>query len=198
MEKINRLREELREEMRSFLKNIINESVIEKFNSMSTDELYELCHSLSSLKKEPRPKPFVIYTDGGYSMKNKVGAGAYVIIQDGKEIKRGGIKLQNATNNIAEITAIQIAMMQMPKNAEVTVRSDSQYAIGVLSKNWNATKNVELIAEVKSLISKKNLSIIFEWVHGHSGNKYNEICDKLCDEYAGCDLNAEYAKFKKK
>ena len=30
------------------------------------------------------------------------------------------------------------------------------------------------------------------------GDKYNEMCDQMCNEILGYDVNAEFEKFKKK
>lgn len=49
------------------------------------------------------------------------------------------------------------------------------------------------------MMSKRtHLIVECQWVRGHSGNEYNEMCDQMCNEILGYDVNAEFEKFKKK
>ena len=77
-------------------------------------------------------------------------------------------------------------MNWVPFGASVTVYSDSQYAIGVLSGQMKAKKNLNLIERYKQVSNGKDVS--FEWVRGHNGNHWNEVCDKMA--------RAEYEKMR--
>ena len=33
------------------------------------------------------------------------------------------------------------------------------------------------------------MKVSYNWVRGHNGDKWNELCDQLCTEAAGIDLN---------
>ena len=137
---------------------------------------------------------YIVHTDGGYSQKANVGAFAYVIC-DGhnNEIKRGAWRIENETNNRAELKAIITALYHLPSdNCKVLVNSDSQYALYTLNKSWQRRTNTDLFPIHDKIVADKHLDVTYEWVKGHNGNKYNEICDKLCNEAAGVDLNAEY------
>ena len=141
---------------------------------------------------------FIVYTDGGYSQKANVGAFAYVIC-DGRcnEIKRGAWRAEHETNNRMELKAIIAALHHIPAtNVSVLVRSDSQYALYTLNKSWSRRTNTDLFPIHDKIVAEKNLNVTYEWVKGHSGNKFNEICDQLCSEAAGVDLNAEYEFYK--
>lgn len=143
---------------------------------------------------------YLVYTDGGYSIQRKEGAGAYVIVDPNSDtiVTQGTIKVQNETNNRAEIKGIIEAMKALPPGVKVKVLTDSQYSIGVLDKysSWKPSKNFDLIGEFKAIEKKKQLDVKWEWVKGHSGNRYNEMCDRLCNEAVGYDLNAEFEKYK--
>ena len=141
---------------------------------------------------------YIVYTDGGYSQKANVGAFAYVMLDNhNKEVKRGAWKIENETNNRAELKAIITALYHIPAdNAKVLVRSDSQYALYTLNKSWSRKTNVDLFPIHDKIVADKHLEVTYEWVKGHNGNKYNEICDKLCNDAAGIDLNAEYEYYK--
>lgn len=132
---------------------------------------------------------FQLYTDGGYSMSADFGAFAYVILQDGELLHRYAEKIEHETNNRAEIKAIMYGVQALPDNSEVEVFSDSQYALGVLSGRYRAKKNPDLVEEYKRMVVGKGIKASYTWVRGHNGNKWNELCDQLCNEAAGADLN---------
>jgi ribonuclease HI len=92
--------------------------------------------------------------------------------------------LGTATNNIAELTAILRAAELLPKGATAIVHTDSQYAIGVLTKGWKAKANQELVATVKGALAK-HPSWRLRYVPGHSGVPLNERADELAREAVG-------------
>ena len=120
-----------------------------------------------------------LYTDGACS-KNPGPAGAGVLIVYKQHEKRISKFLGNATNNIAELSAIKIALEAIKDNSiPVVIYTDSQYSIGVLSNpNWKPKANKELIIEIKNLLIKFK-KVDFQWVRGHSNHFENEIVDKL-------------------
>lgn len=132
---------------------------------------------------------YIIYTDGGYSRSSDVGAYAYVVLQSEKVITTFAKKVERSTNNRCELLAIIKGVESLPKGSSVLVKSDSQYCIGVLSGKFNRKKNLDLIEEYLHRIKENGLKVKFEWVKGHNGYIYNEMCDTLCNEVAGCDLN---------
>lgn len=132
---------------------------------------------------------YVIYTDGGYSMKENKGAYAFVVLENDDMIREGGEVIEHETNNRCEIKAILSSIGTLPNGCSVLVKSDSQYAIGVLSSKMKAKKNQDLIDKYHKILQNSNIKVTFEWVKGHSGDKWNEYCDQRCDEIAGMDLN---------
>lgn len=139
---------------------------------------------------------YTIYTDGGYSMKENKGAYAFVILDNDEPIMEGGEKIEHETNNRCEIKAIISSIGNLPYGCSVLVKSDSQYAIGVLSSTMKAKKNQDLIDIYRRVVQKGNIKVTFEWVRGHNGDKWNEYCDQRCDEIAGMDLNEEFEKYR--
>ena len=143
---------------------------------------------------------YIIHTDGGYSQKYNIGGFAYIIC-DAKdnELKHGAWKIENETNNRAELKAIIAALHNLPNDAKrVIVISDSQYALNTCSGNWKRKLNKDLFVIHDEIVKKRGLKVSYEWVKGHDGDYYNELCDKLCNEVAGFDLNEEYRKYFKK
>ena len=92
--------------------------------------------------------------------------------------------LGEATNNVAELTAILRALEWIPKEAaSIVVHTDSKYAIGVLSKNWKAKVNGELIAKTKRLVQERGARL--EYVPGHSGVPLNDSYSPFCSLISG-------------
>lgn len=142
-----------------------------------------------------KSEPIVIYTDGG-CLGNPGKGGWGCVIIDGNEEKclSGGEK--QTTNNRMELTAAIQALKAVTENEEwkkrpLKVFSDSQYVKnGITSWIQNWMKNGWKTAAKKAVLNKelwqslyelyKNLNVEWEWVKGHAGVKYNEICDQLC------------------
>lgn len=86
--------------------------------------------------------------------------------------------LPGATNNQAELEAIrQVLLAFKHARVAVTIVTDSQYAIGVLSKAWKPKQNQALIEEIKTLMAQH--VVTFEKVTGHSGVDHNTRADAL-------------------
>lgn len=140
---------------------------------------------------------YEIWTDGGYSISCGKGAFAYIILNEaGEEVCRHAERLLHSTNNRCELLAIYNALRVVPMGSRVRVHSDSQYAIGVLSGEYRRNKNIDILEKYDSLVYEMDLDVRFKWVRGHSGDKYNELCDAMCVEVCDCDLD-DYRSFTK-
>ena len=134
----------------------------------------------------------LIYTDGS-ALNNKKDAPAgwacLFVLSDGKTILRSGG--QKSTNNAAEIQAISYALWYSVnklelKSEEITIKSDSEYAIGVISGTKNAKANLKAISVCQKLLhqlEENDCNVSFEHVFAHTGgtdedSKYNDIVDK--------------------
>jgi ribonuclease HI len=120
----------------------------------------------------------VAYADGACS-GNPGPAGIGVVIVRGGKIRELSRYLGSGTNNIAELTAIEAALEEVgDPGAPVRIYSDSQYAIGVLSKGWKARANAELVERVRAALARFS-DLEFEYVPGHAGVVLNERADAL-------------------
>lgn len=121
-----------------------------------------------------------VYTDGACTGNpGPAGLGVVIVLPEARvEISE---YLGEGTNNIAELTAILRGIEEAPTEGHLVVHTDSQYAIGVLSKNWKPKKNVELIAEIRERMRARR-RISFVYVPGHAGVPLNERCDQLARE----------------
>lgn len=138
-----------------------------------------------------------IYTDGGCSGNPGPGGWGVVVIFNGEAKQLSGGE-NFTTNNRMELMAA-INALSVVKNTpafsglNITVNIDSQYVkngITLWIKNWKQkgwktadkkpVKNQDLwilLDELNSLLNVK-----WNWVKGHAGIEYNEICDELCQK----------------
>ncbi len=133
-------------------------------------------------KKDPTlglpPNCIKIFTDGASSGNpGPAGIGALLLYKDNrKEICES---IGRATNNIAELTAIKVALASLKRqDLPVRVFTDSSYAIGLLTQEWKPRVNQDVVVEIKSMMKTfKDLELIK--VRGHAGIKENEVADFL-------------------
>lgn len=109
--------------------------------------------------------------------------------------------LGRSTNNVGELTAILMAALELPADADVECLADSQYAIKALTRGpdgwlsgWERSgklhddtrlSNGPLIRAAVNTIDQRSGSWTFRWVKGHAGNPLNEAVDRLANTMAG-------------
>ena len=121
-----------------------------------------------------------VWTDGGAN-PNPGPAGIGVVIVDGGKHYELSEFLGQGTNQIAELTAILRGLEEIEiqhRSRPVVVYSDSAYSIGLLSQNWKAKANVELVAKVRAMCRQFE-DLRFVKVAGHAGIALNERVDEL-------------------
>ncbi len=124
---------------------------------------------------------WTVYADGACSGNpGPAGLGIVLVGPDGT-ILEGFEYLGVGTNNVAELTGVLRAAEIVPDGAAAVVHTDSQYAIGVLTKGWKAKANKELIAGVKEALARRSGWRIV-YVPGHAGVPLNERADELARE----------------
>ena len=119
-----------------------------------------------------------VWTDGACTGNPGPAGLGVVIIEDGKHRELSEY-LGEGTNNIAELMAIYRGLEEVTdKQRPVFVYSDSAYSIGLLSQNWKAKANTELVTKLRAL-TKQFASLKFVKVAAHAGVVLNERVDEL-------------------
>jgi len=119
-----------------------------------------------------------IFTDGA-SSGNPGPSGVGIVMRYGTRTKEISKSIGIATNNIAELEAIRVGLLEIKKTGlPVRIFTDSSYAHGVLTLGWKAKKNRQLIASIQELMAAfRDIKLIK--VKGHSGMVENERADIL-------------------
>lgn len=138
---------------------------------------------------------YSIYTDGatsGNGYEGAQGGWAWILLdEDNNIIAKGAGHIDNATNNICELTAVINVCSLVSSENEFTIYSDSAYIINCYKEKWykkwqangwvNSKKqpvaNKELWEVLIEYFDKPNFH--FEKVKGHSTNEYNIIVDDM-------------------
>jgi ribonuclease HI len=170
------------------------------FKSFDTKKEAEDFFNVSSGGKKKKEKKLplafktTIYTDGSFK-KDKCGFGVVIILNSGKKItalgkvpiSKDNPSLSRASNNVAELYAIYVALSLIDKG-DVLLYTDSQYSIACLTsyihdwmKNgWEGVANKELIKEIYSKTEGRNIR--FEYIEAHVGHEFNEEADALANK----------------
>ena len=91
-----------------------------------------------------------------------------------------GLKLPgvNQSNNRAELLGLFLAMLSADEKLNVTIVSDSEYAINTVTGEWKAKSNLDLVESCKAMLQRRPL-VTFKWTKGHANNEGNCEADKL-------------------
>ena len=126
----------------------------------------------------------IIYTDGACDIhaENQPGGWAAIICamdEHGTVLKEtvlsGG--QEKTTNNQMELRAVIEGLKKLVQTASVTIVTDSRYVIDIATGKNRSKRNAELWREYEEVARLHNV----KWRHvsAHSGDSYNERCDKL-------------------
>ena len=143
-----------------------------------------------------------IYTDG--ACRNNPGPGgwaAVILTPHGTNLTVRG-RVPTSTNNRMELTAAVKGLQELdhltsqPRDVPVILHSDSKYLTDAFNQNWlgrwkkngwktsmsKPVNNPDLWEKLLLLAQQRNIT--WQWVKGHSGEYFNEICDQMATEEA--------------
>lgn len=147
------------------------------------------------------PLELVIYTDGS-CLVNPDGAGGFAAVfldSEGRELLAvtGGEPF--SMNNRMELRAAYEALKTVNGGIRyrITFHTDSKYLQQAVTKGWlekwkrngwmtasgGSVLNQDLWKAIDELMGKQDIE--FQWVKGHVGTKYNELCDQLAKKRGG-------------
>jgi ribonuclease HI len=138
------------------------------------------CEELQVVPDTPliiRPQ-VTIYTDGACQGNPGPGAWASILSCKGHTRELKGF-IPSSTNNQAELTAIHQALQALNRPCTVQLYTDSQYAIGVLSKGFKRKTNLNLLRQIDELSIQH--FITYHFIQGHAGSSGNERADELAN-----------------
>ena len=131
-----------------------------------------------------------IYSDGSASGNPGRGGYGVIIFKDGLKYEySGGFK--RTTNNRMELMGCIAGLEKLTDKSDVGIKTDSMYVVNSSNKglvydwksngwkksNGKPAENIDLWERLIDLCSYH--TVRFYYVKGHSGNRYNEECDKL-------------------
>ena len=137
-----------------------------------------------------------IYSDGSCHTQQCVGAWASVVLIDEQKKVLSGVEKDTTHNRmeiLAVINSIKYIQQHYKMTTEVKVVSDSQYVIGLISrqskfaasdfttKAGNDIRNVDLVKELLSLVATINVQFVKIKAHQKATDvvNYNIEVDKL-------------------
>ncbi len=131
-----------------------------------------------------------VYSDGSATTKDKPGGYGWVIVIDGKFHSEGSGSLLNATNNDAELEAaimglanacgiVNNSLLEEGLKHSVTLVSDSEIVLGWLTGRYRFKQTAKNNKYESFMRLKKMMNVQARWVEGHTGDEWNERCDKL-------------------
>lgn len=131
-----------------------------------------------------------VYSDGGCKGNPGPAGWGVVVVAGGKQVLEAAGYIGSKTNQVAELEAAIQGLMLTAPGAEVELVSDSQYVLKGLSE-WRAgwerrgftnsvgdpVANQDYWTRLYAVADARKVKV--RWVRGHSGDQFNERCDKL-------------------
>jgi ribonuclease HI len=125
-----------------------------------------------------------LFCDGSAHAKpGYPGGWAFVIVREGEVLRSGTGGARRTTNNRMEMTAAiegLKAWLDLGLDSPLELVSDSRHSLDIASGAHLPRKDSELVSELHRLAQQAKVTC--RWVAGHSGNEWNERCDRLAHE----------------
>ncbi|MFJ1929979.1 MULTISPECIES: ribonuclease H [unclassified Streptomyces] len=136
--------------------------------------------------------------DGASKGNPGPAAWAYVVADaDGRPFRWEAGPLGTATNNVAELTALQELLESVDPGVALEVRMDSQYAMNAVTKwlrgwkrnGWKTSAgkpvaNRDLVARIDALLTGRAVDFVYVPAHQVDGDPLNALADQAASEVA--------------
>ncbi|MET9497995.1 ribonuclease H [Streptomyces sp. NPDC006552] len=141
----------------------------------------------------------VIAACDGASKGNPGPAGWAWVVADGDEqpVQWEAGALGTATNNVAELTALERLLSTVGPDVALEVRMDSQYAMKAVTtwlpgwkrKGWKTAAgkpvaNQELVARIDALLEGRTVEFVYVPAHQVDGDPLNDFADRAASQAA--------------
>jgi ribonuclease HI len=135
-----------------------------------------------------------VFTDGACEGNPGPGGWAFVWVEDDKIRAEAHGSDPATTNNRMELMALIEAYEALPRDARVTVYSDSQLCVKTINewaeaweeRGWRRKTgpiaNLELVQELYRLAGVHS-NVTLEWIRAHDGSRWNEYVDALANSF---------------
>ncbi len=135
-----------------------------------------------------------VFTDGSCEGNPGPGGWGFVWVQDGDIVLERSGHDPHTTNNRMELQALIEAYRALPRNAEITVHSDSQLCVNTINqwaagwerRGWKRKSgpiaNLERVKELWSLAQARP-GVTLAWIKAHDGSRWNEYADVLASSW---------------
>ncbi len=134
-------------------------------------------------------REYLIYADGSCLGNPGPGGWGVVLREPGGAVREFNGSAASTTNNRMELTGAIEGLRATELGANVVLRSDSQYVINTMTRNWKRNKNHDLWAMLDQESQIRRVK--FEWVRGHDVDPINHRADELAVMGAKGKLVAE-------
>jgi ribonuclease HI len=147
---------------------------------------------------DPMPKRLIAACDGACKGNPGPAAWAWVVADADENVVRwesGALGI--ATNNVAELTALQRLLASTDADDDLEIRMDSQYAMNAVTtwlpkwkKNgWKTAgnkpvANQELVASIDGLLSGRKVKFVYVPAHQIGGDRLNDLADRAASASA--------------
>ena len=145
---------------------------------------------INECKKQNKPcdivrTPIFVYTDGSATTHQNTGGWAYTVVHNDIDLVQGSGGELNATNNQMELMAAVQGLMWVNTQTwnydyPIVLVTDSEYVINQGLKNHKTNTNHNLVHALQ--FGFEHLKVLPVHVYGHTGDKYNELVNKLANE----------------
>ena len=149
---------------------------------------------IEGIVTEAESETVFVFTDGSCKGNpGPCGAGACLFFPNQEKIELHQPVAKRASILLGELVAIKMTLEYVKTEVnkreikQLSVLSDSQSAVGILTLGWQNKSHTRVVAEVQQTIKNledKGIKIEINWTPGHAEIEGNEIADRLAKQGA--------------